>query len=133
VTENVARNGHLEKLARFAFSVVESARGMKEVGVRFPITLYKEELSKKNQFAEYHEVSYARDSKSGGFALLDSHGWWEHEKEKPFENRRILYEPQKTEQDASDAMDKRVAWLLRTVGNINMCRTSMPRQALGTR
>jgi hypothetical protein len=78
--------------------------------MRFPITLYKED-PETNRLAEYHEVKYALDSKAGGFALLDLHGWWENEKGTAYLNRRVLYEPQKSEQDASSAMDARVAWL----------------------
>lgn len=45
--------------------------------MRFPITLYKED-PEANRLAEYHEVTYAWDSKIGGFALLDLHGWMQH-------------------------------------------------------
>ncbi len=41
---------------------------------------YRKEDPAANRLAEYHEVTYARNSKVGGFALLDLHGWWENEK-----------------------------------------------------
>jgi hypothetical protein len=78
--------------------------------VRFPITLYKED-PEVSRLSEYHEVAYALDSKVGGFALLDLHGWWENEKGTAHFSRKVLYEPQKSEQDASAAMNARVAWL----------------------
>ena len=85
--------------------------------MRFPITVYQEEPS-TNRFAEYHEVTYARDSKEGGFALIDVHGWWEDEDGTPHENRKVLYEAFKSEQEASAAMDERVAWLVGQGWNI---------------
>jgi len=78
--------------------------------VRFPITTYKED-PEKNRLAEYHEVNYAVDAAAGGFVLLDMHGWWENQKGTPRENRQVLCEPHKSEEQASAAMDDRVQWL----------------------
>ena len=71
--------------------------------MRFPITLYKED-PQKNPLAEYHEVTYALDTKSQEFVLLDLHGWWDHEAAKPQFNTQVLREPYKSENQASTAM-----------------------------
>ena len=78
--------------------------------MRFPITSYKEDPN-KNQFAEYHEVTYALDAKAGGFVLIDLHGWWEHQEGRAILNRRVLSEPHKSVEQADAAMTERVKWL----------------------
>lgn len=78
--------------------------------MRFPITSYHED-PEKNRLAEYHEVTYALDSKQGGFVLLDLHGWWENSTGTPYRNCQVLCEPHKSEALASAAMDERVLWL----------------------